>query len=252
MQSNYRLPVGGLVAKSIGIYFGNLLPFVALSAIALAPWIVMLFYLEAQPRPETATAPRSVWDATPTGPELVATLLQQIGTLVLTGALTFGVVQKLRGMQADLGQTLAIGVKSFLRVLLIGIVYGVLVCIGLLVFVVPGLMLMTIFYVALPAAVLESKGIGASLSRSADLTRGNRWPIFGAVVLFWLLILVVSTVFGVVMVAAVKNGVLPAWLQVTLHVVLAPFGATMPAVCYYMLRMGKENVDAKQIAAVFD
>jgi hypothetical protein len=247
MQSNYRLPVGGLVAKSIGIYFGNLLPFMVLAAVALAPWIVARFYMEANAAPPS---PGSMPELQPMA--LVTLLLQQLGTQVLAGALTFGVVQRLRGIPTDLGQVLAVGVKSFLRVLVVGIVYGALVGIGTLMLVVPGMILMTIFYVALPAAVLENKGLGGAMQRSADLTRGNRWQVFGAVLLFVLLMMGVGAILGVIMFQATNVAGLPAWAEVLLNVVLAPFGATMPAVCYYMLRMGKENVDAKQIAAVFD
>jgi uncharacterized membrane protein len=247
MQSTYRLPIGGLVAKSIGIYLGNLLPFVVLAAIALAPWIVMRFYLEANP-PRVPAGGKPGFEPLP----LAAVVLQQLGAQVLTGALTFGVVQKLRGIPTDLGQVLTIGFKSFLRVLVVGIVYGLLVGLGTVLLVVPGMIVMTIFYVALPAAVLENKGVGAAMRRSSDLTRGNRWQVFGAVLLFVLVMAGVMALLGLLLYQTMKDGVFPAWLEVAINLVLAPFGATMPAVCYFLLRTGKENVDAKEIAAVFD
>jgi hypothetical protein len=247
MQSNYRLPVGGLVAKSIGIYFGNLVPFVVLALVTLAPWIVFRFYLEANPPPVRRDDPLDV-SLMP----LLGMVLQMLGQQVLAGALTFGVVQRLRGIPTDLGQVLSVGVKSFLRVLVVGIVYGVLVAIGFVFLVVPGLMLLTIFFVALPAAVLENKGLGGAMQRSSELTRGNRWPILGALLLFGVVMWTVMMVFWFTLAQGADIERLPAWIEVVYTVVLAPFGATMPAVCYYMLRMGKENVDAKQIAAVFD
>lgn len=252
MQSTYRLPIGGLVAKSIGIYLGNLLPFVVLAAIALAPWIVMRFYLEANP-PRVPAGGKPGFEPLP----LAAVVLQQLGAQVLTGALTFGVVQKLRGIPTDLGQVLTIGFKSFLRVLVVGIVYGLLVGLGTVLLVVPGMIVMTIFYVALPAAVLENKGVGGAMARSSDLTRGNRWQIFGAVLLFAVVMFGATLLIGLLLYLTMKDqalqeGSIPAWLEVAFTLLLAPFGATMPAVCYFLLRTGKENVDAKQVAAVFD
>lgn len=240
MASRYNLPVGGLIGKSISIYFGNLVSFVMLAAVTLSPWIVARFWFEQNPSQSGV---------------FLLFVLQHLGTQVLTGALTFGVVQRLRGKPTDLGQVLSVGVKSFLRVLVVGIVYGLLVFLGLLLIAVPGLILMTVYYVSLPVAVLESKGVGAAMRRSSDLTRGNRGQIFAAVLL-WALVWIGGIFligFAFAAIAGARGGeAQPAWLEVAINLVLVPLGATMPAVCYFLLRTGKENTDAQQVAAVFD
>jgi len=236
MTSAYRLPVGGLVAKSLGIYFGNLLPFTLLAVLVYAPWIAVRFAFESSPTQAL------LWSGT---------ILQQLGGQVLAGALTYGVVQKLRGQPAAIGDVVVVGVRSFLRVLLVGIVYGLLVGCGTLLLIVPGMILLTVYYVALPAAVLESKGVGGAMQRSSGLTRGNRWPIFGAVVLFTIVMIGVGMLLGLATVTTTDE-VPPMWLEVAFTVLLAPFGATMPAVCYFMLRTGKENTDCQKTEAVFD
>jgi hypothetical protein len=239
--NNYRLPFGALVAKSLQVYFGNLVPFVLLAAMTLGPWIVLRFYTEY------GLAWHEMTRGEVTTYSALLSLLDGLGTHLLTGALTFGVVQKLRGLPAGLDQILGFGVKSFLTVLAVGIVTGLLIGLGMLV-IVPGLMLMTVWYVAMPAAVLERRGVGAAMQRSSDLTRGSRWPIFGAALLF--LVLTVGSIWLLEWVYG--DAGTPAWLDVLVNVLLTPFGATMPAVCYFLLRTGKENIDAKAIAAVFD
>jgi hypothetical protein len=50
--------------------------------------------------------------------------------------------------------------------------------------IVPGLILMVIWSVAVPAKVVEKIGVFDAFTRSRDLTRGRRWPIFGLFVLY--------------------------------------------------------------------
>ena len=49
---------------------------------------------------------------------------------------------------------------------------------GLLAFIVPGVMVITAFGLAPIAMILEDKGLRDSLTRSRELTKGNRWRFF--------------------------------------------------------------------------
>ena len=233
----FSLRLGSLVGQTISAHFRNIVPFTLLAAIAMAPWIAVRLYMDS----EAAT-----WAA------WAAPVLQQLGSQILAGALTYGVVQHMRGEAAGLARTITVGVQSFLRVIAVGIVVGVLIGLGTLLLIVPGLILTMCYYVAIPVAVLERKGVGASMQRSMDLTRGSRWPIFGAVVLMVLIMIIPFMVLGFVAASSMGNGQLPIWIDIPLNVLIVPFGSTMAGVCYYMLRSGKENIDAKQIASVFD
>ena len=107
----------------------------------------------------------------------------------------------------------------------------------------------------LPAAIIERRGIGHAIERSKALTLGSRWPIFGAGVLVQLATMGLAALATFALVSA--TGKSPdaertqAWVEVVFMPFTTTFGATMYAVCYAMLREGKENVDAKQLAAVF-
>ncbi|MEQ1633628.1 MAG: hypothetical protein ABL997_14715 [Planctomycetota bacterium] len=237
----YHLRVGDLVGRSLSIYFSNFLPFALLAALAFAPWFAVQLYIEANlaELDENSTA---LFLA-------LAGIMSALASQMLTGALTYAVVQRLRGTSPSLGSVLAMGAKSFFRVLVVSLVVGILVGIGSVLLVVPGLILMTWFYVAIPVAVLEGKNL-ASLGRSRSLTDGNRWPIFGAVVLAMVIIGGIGAVIGIAIVA--NDLTMPAWVEFAINIVFGPFGAAMPATCYFLLRTGKENVDAKEVAAVFD
>jgi hypothetical protein len=50
---------------------------------------------------------------------------------------------------------------------------------GLIAFVARGLITFTACFVAIPACVVEERGVSASMRRSMELTAGHRWKIFG-------------------------------------------------------------------------
>ena len=66
--------------------------------------------------------------------------------------------------------------------------------IGLVLLIVPGLFLITIWAVVAPTIVVEGAGVIEAFGRSRDQVRGNGWPVFGAIVIAYLIVLVVSFV----------------------------------------------------------
>ena len=97
---------------------------------------------------------------------------------------------------------------------------------------------------------VRRQGLIANCSPFEVLTAAN--APFGAVPLFTLVTVGGLMVLVFLLAGMFREGEFPAWIEVAMNVVVAPFGATMPAVCYFLLRTGKENVDAKDVAAVFD
>lgn len=251
--TNYTLPIGDLVGKSIAIFLRNLFPFTLLGVLFMAPWIALHIYHmqllgEAPPRRHGET-PDTALLMLP----FAEMLLQSLLSFLLTGAVTFGVVQQLRGQPAGIAQVISKGLSSFGRVFATGFLCGLRIMLFTLLLIVPGIIQQVKLYVAIPAAVMEGRDASHAMSRSELLTKGSGWQIFGA----WLLILLIG--FGLAMVAffvahAADPGVLksPVWVDIAITVFVGPFGATMMAVAYFLLRKGKENVDPKEIAAVFD
>jgi hypothetical protein len=65
---------------------------------------------------------------------------------------------------------------------------GILVGLGFIFLIVPGILLVMMWSLAIPIKVLENKGVGDSMTRSSELTKGNRGRIF----VIWLLFVVLS------------------------------------------------------------
>ena len=122
---------------------------------------------------------------------------------------------------------------------------------GMLLLIVPGLILMTMWYVAVPACVVEGTGPVRSLGRSRELTAGYRWKMFGLI-----LLVIVISVIGSMVVTLPAVFLAGIWGQLAVQLVWAGlsggFGSVLIAVAYYYLRVAKEGVDVDQIASVFD
>jgi hypothetical protein len=69
---------------------------------------------------------------------------------------------------------------------------GFLVILGCIALIVPGVLLAVRWSLAVPAMVLENKGIGDAMSRSTELTMGNRGRVF----VIWLLFVILNIGFN--------------------------------------------------------
>ena len=240
-HTNFELSAGGLLSQSFGVYFRNLIPFLMLGVLTTAPWVALQIYAEsADPRSQT---PLSIVS------RLVLVLMSQL----LTGALCFGVVQQLRGEPAGIGDILSHGLRSLLRVLGTGLLVGLLSGLGLIL-IVPGIWLLVRFFVAVPVTVMEGKTGGAAMERSSALVRGSGAKIFGVLLLLGIAYLIVLIgVFFLWVRPDMQRGV-PPNIPIAFTAVLSVFGgtfySTLMSVAYFQLRMGKENVDAGQVAAI--
>ena len=109
---------------------------------------------------------------------------------LMTGALVYTVMTLLRtGASPPVAESYRWGLRKWLRLGLCWVVLSVLTWGGLLLLLVPGIFLMTVFAVSLPAAAAEDLGPFASMGRSAELTRGYRWLIFETMLVTWAAIL---------------------------------------------------------------
>jgi len=156
----------------------------------------------------------------------------------------------MRGRVVGIVEALRRGLSRFGAIVGLAILVGCGVWIGLILLIVPGIMFALRWSVALPACVVEGLGPLASMKRSAQLTKGHRWKLFGIFLLLWVvsalagfligLLLRPAGVVGTQVVQAVWNAAWTAFWYVTLVMI------------YHDLRVIKEGVDIDQIAAVFD
>jgi hypothetical protein len=123
--------------------------------------------------------------------------------------------------------------------LVAGLLRGIGVGIGFALLIIPGLFLLTIWAVVPPVVLLERPGVLRSFGRSWELVRGNFWPVFGAIVIFFLISFVVSLILSAIGSAADEVGSFVA--SFIASVLTAPLSALVSAVLYFHLFATKEG-----------
>ena len=122
-----------------------------------------------------------------------------------------------------------------------GILAALGIIVGLLLLIVPGLFLMTIWALIVPVIVLENRSAGESFSRSRELVRGHGWGVFGVIVLTVLLLIGFEIVLGLILTPFAD------WLRgfisnIVSGTLTAPFIAVVLTLLYFRLRGAKEPV----------
>jgi hypothetical protein len=165
-------------------------------------------------------------------------------------ALLFGAFQYLRGIPVRIGESLRRGMGRIWPLIGLGLLSGLAMGFAFILLIVPCIILMCMWFVAVPACVVEGLGPIESMSRSAALTKGFRWHVLGiaALVFFGRLVITQLVQLGL----APVNSVLAAIAGVLVSTFLALYGYCAVIMTYHDLRVAKEGVDTTQIASVFD
>jgi hypothetical protein len=117
-----------------------------------------------------------------------------------------------------------------------GLVASVAVGLGLVLFIVPGLVLLTFWAVVVPVVMLESTGVLRSFGRSQELVRGNGWNVFVVVVLTIVLVLAAGLIVGLLLEPVDPEWVESVAINVVANAVVAPFAAVAWTLVYFRLR----------------
>jgi hypothetical protein len=217
-----RLDVGGVIRRVFDIYVEQ--------ASVLLPASAVVFVITG--------IVSALLVAASSGLAIVALLLTLVATTLFTG-MVVELVSDIQDGRRDHspGQLLRSVTPVLGQLLLVGIVAGVGVAIGLVLIIVPGLILITIWAVAAPVVVLERPGVFAALGRSRELVNGNGWQVFGVIFVLFFLVLFVS---AGVEIAADQAGTGAALIaRVVVGVLTGPISALAAAVLYFELKQSK-------------
>jgi hypothetical protein len=239
---NSNFSAGHVVNQTFSVLSRNLPPFFLVSLVANLP--NALTY-----------APRMGVVAPGSASAGLVLMFGGFGTMVLgticQAALLYAAFDSMRGRPVDLAESLKVGLRRFFPVLGASICAVVLSALAFVALVIPGLIVVTMLFVTIPACVVEGLGPIKSMGRSARLTKGHRWKIFGLVFAMIIVGLIVQSILGGLG-RAIGGPILGIIVLVLWGAVLSAFNAILAIVIYHDLRVAKEGVDTDQIAAVFD
>ena len=157
-----------------------------------------------------------------------------LASLYMTGTMV-RVVQDVEAdgrVDATVGELLGSVSSKLFSLLLLGIVTGILITVGFFFLIIPGIILALMWFVAVPVLVAEDKGVFASMSRSSELTKGNRWRLIWLFVIIYVLLFIVIFIVGLLAAITPILGVIGG---VLIAIVAYPYLSIIIAVTYYEL-----------------
>ncbi|HEY2333696.1 MAG TPA: hypothetical protein VGH58_01640 [Solirubrobacterales bacterium] len=116
-----------------------------------------------------------------------------------------------------------------------GVFAGICIGLGFLLFVIPGLILLTIWSVIAPVIVVERSGVFAAFGRSRALVKGNGWQVFGVIFVVFLITAVASVVLGAIGAGISDSFAMQVLVNLIASTLTAPIAALAAATIYFDL-----------------
>jgi hypothetical protein len=195
-----------------------------------------------------------------TGTELAGLLLTTTLALVLTtlaAAACFRAVSGVYlGERPTVAGSLSFAASRVLPVILLSLLYFIALIPAFIALIIPGIWLSVAWSVSFPALLSEGLGPVAALGRSYRLVKDRWWPTFGALLVMYLLVLVISGIvgalLGAILISSVDNeavaGVFNTIINTLSSLITLPLMASVLTVLYFDLRVRKEGFDLQLLA----
>src|ERR1700722_2056807 len=166
---------------------------------------------------------------------LLGSFVSVVAAFVLQATLVKA-VQDVRDGHADLsiGQTVNEALPFIASVAGASILAGIAITIGLLLLIVPGLFLITIWAVIVPVIIIERTGALGSFGRSRQLVRGHGWHVFGTLVMVYIIMLVANIILGLIF-SALPHVLGDGLSSIISGTLISPFLAIVVTLVYYRL-----------------
>lgn len=191
------------------------------------------------------------------GGAFLALILMFVVTSIGQAATMFAVSDVYLGRPVSIRGSFGQVRGHILQVLGVIFLVGLLVMVGCIFLIIPGIILACRTGVSVPAAMLEDEEPSTAISRSMELTKGFAMQMFLIFVLVWVLTIIASVVFQLpftIMAATPHPHLLPFGLvvlqDVTVfisQVLVGPVGAIAFCLMYYNLRVRKEAFDLEHL-----
>ncbi len=113
---------------------------------------------------------------------------------IYIGAMIYALLQIKQNQRIGYKEAINVGLINWWNLFTARFIAGVLIILGLIALIIPGIILMIRYAVLDSAVIIESASASQARSRSVKLTKGSRWKIFGAIVLFNIVFIVISRI----------------------------------------------------------
>lgn len=250
-----RVSIGTILGRAFGVIGNRPLATLGVAFLlgALPSQLITMALMSAIDRGQAFSAG---WIMTSLGSYVIAL----IASVVVQAAMMHTTLAYARGEPSSIGTSLAVGLRRFLPLLGLSILFGLGIAFGFMLLIVPGIILLVMWSVAAPALVVENVGVLEAFGRSRVLTKGHRWKIFGLEFLLLILLYLLMGVSGVILVMAMgpegfaaggRLSMAFTLYSVIVSTVVTAVWCTVQASLYVSLRNAKEGPQLESLADVF-
>jgi hypothetical protein len=253
-------PQGGIPPKRLGeilsaafnIYKANASQLILIVAVVVVPLsLVSALFSGVVFAPDkvrvTNTGGQVVFDYTGRGLGVallagaIAALIAVLISAVLQAAILRAAAQATIGDPVDVEASYRYGLKRLWSVILVSILVGLVVAIGFILLVIPGIIFLVFLSVSIPVLIVEGRRGTDAMGRSWNLVKGNFWHAFGVIVVAALIVGIISGIIG----AIGGNNWAVRWIFTAIAQILTvPFASLVSVLLYLDLRARGESLSA--------
>lgn len=229
-----------LVDAAIQLYRRDPMKYMLLTAIAYAPWVLLQLLLFGG-----------------TDPSLMASSLglliyvgMFVGYGVMSAALARMAAAAYMGESVEVDDTIRQVMGRVPAVIGATLLKYLVVMVGMVLLVFPGLYLFTRYFATTQAVVLEGTGVRGAFARSTALSKGLKRHIFNTLALAWIIYFVISVAITMMGMAFGETAMTIVSSLVT--IVAYPVIGILEVVLYYDARVRQEGYDIEVMAGSLD
>jgi len=253
------LSVGEMLDAGFRLFNARFWTLILCVLVPVVPLQIVATVLQASVDPNAfdLNSTETVDSGTALAGNLVGAVLQFAAAALAIAACFKAISAAYLGERAGFAESLRYALGRLLPLLVAYILVLVIIALGFILLIIPGIWIAVKLAMVFPAVVFERKGPFGAIGRSWSLTRENWWRTFGALLVVFLITFVLQLVSG-----GVVGGLLGASdtvSELTVAIVLTlvnlitlaltyPLWAAVTSVVYYDLRVRNEGFDLRLLA----
>jgi uncharacterized protein YybS (DUF2232 family) len=246
--------LGEILSEAFRIYKENAAKLMVIVAVVVVPLSfigALLAHFVGEPtlhRVKILGQPATIEYSRSLGVTIVALLIAAaIGVIIwaiLQAAMLRGTAQATIGDPVDVEASYRWGLSRFGSVLLVAVLVGIVVGVGFILLVIPGIIFLVFLSVSEPALIVENRRGTEALKRSWNLVRGHFWH---ALVVILIAAILTGIVQGILTAIGGHNWFVRWIFSAIAQVLTSPFTALVTVLLYLDLRARKEALTADRL-----
>lgn len=174
----------------------------------------------------------------------IGALIAIIISAILQAAILRAAAQATIGDPVDVEASYRYGFKRLGSVILLSLLVGLIVAVGFILLIVPGIIFLVFLSASIPVLIVENRRGTEAMSRSWNLVKGHFWHALVVILVAALIVGVVSGIIG----AIGGDNWFVRWIFTSIaQIVTAPFAALVSVILYLDLRARSETLTAETL-----